>query len=85
MFIRFLTLSDRLRALRAKSKLFSLPSKIYLDKDLTRTQVAELKHARGVVSEARRDGKWAVITNLKAVIQDSPPSGWEATQVSKTK
>ncbi len=34
LFTRFLSLANRLRALRAKRKLFSLPSKIFLDEDL---------------------------------------------------
>jgi hypothetical protein len=46
LFLRFRSVTDRLRALRAKRKLFSLPSKIFLDEDLTRTQVAELKCSR---------------------------------------
>ena len=76
LFIKFFSFSDRLRALRAKRKLFSLPSKIYLDEDLTKAQVTELKQARGIVAEARRAGKWAVIRNLRAVVRDSAPTGW---------
>lgn len=34
---RFSSLYNRLRALRAKRKLFTVPSKIYLDEDLTRS------------------------------------------------
>ena len=58
LFIRFFSFVDRLCALRAKRKLFSLPSKIYLDEDLTKAQVTELKLARGIMAEARRVGKW---------------------------
>jgi hypothetical protein len=65
--------------------LFSLPSKIFLDEDLTKTQVAELKHARSIVAKARLDGKWAVIRNLRAVIRDSAPSGWEDRRTPKAK
>ena len=83
LFIRFLSLADRLRVLRAKRMLFS--TKIFLDEDLTKVQVMELKHARKVVADARRDGKWAVIRNLKAVIRDSAPSGWEERQAPKAK
>ena len=43
LFIRFFSFPDRLHALRAKRKLFSLPSKIYLYEDLTKTQVAKFK------------------------------------------
>lgn len=85
LFIRFFSLADRLQALRAKRKLFSLPSKIFLDEDLTKTQVAELKHARGIVAKARLDGKWAVIRNLRAVIRDSAPSGWVDRRAPKAK
>ena len=83
LFIRFLSIADRLRALRAKRMLFS--TKIFLDEDLTKVQVMELKHARKVVADARRDGKWAVIRNLKAVIRDSAPSGWKERQAPKAK
>ena len=84
LFIRFFSFTDRLRALRAKRKLFSLPSKIYLDEDLTKAQVAELKQARGIVAEARHAGKWAIIRNLKAVVRDSPPAGWVEMTTSKS-
>ncbi len=40
LFIRFFSLSDRLLAFRAKRKLFSFLSKIFLDEDLTKAQVA---------------------------------------------
>jgi hypothetical protein len=53
--------------------LFSLPNKIFLNEDLTRTQVVELKHSRELVIAARHAGKWVVIRNLKAVIRDSFP------------
>jgi hypothetical protein len=76
LFLRFRSAVDRLRALRAKRKLFSLPSKIFLDEDLTRSQVAELKRSREQVTTARQAGKWAVIRNLRAVIRDSFPPGW---------
>lgn len=84
LFIRFHNSSHRLRALRAKRNLFSLPSKIFLDEVLTKAQVAELKYACGIVAEARRARKWAIIRNLKAVVRDSPPSDWEVRQ-AKTK
>ena len=64
LFIRFFSFSNRVRVLRVKRKLFSLPSKIYLDEDLTNAQVTKLKHARGIVANAGRDGKWVVIRNL---------------------
>ena len=83
LFIRFFSLADRLQALRAKRKLFS--SKIFLDEDLTKSQVAELKHARSIVAKARKDGKWAVIRNLRAVIRDSAPKGWEKRQAPTAK
>jgi hypothetical protein len=37
LFLQFRSAVDQLRALRAKRKLFSLPSKIFLDEDLTET------------------------------------------------
>ncbi len=83
LFIRFFSFSDRFRALRAKRKLFSLPSKIHLDEDLTKAQVMELKHARGIVADARRAGKWIVIRNLRAMVHDSPPTGWVPRTTSK--
>lgn len=43
LFLRFNNTTDRLCALRAKRKLFSLPNKIFLDEDLMKAQVAELK------------------------------------------
>ena len=36
IFIRFWNTTDRLCALRAKQKLFSLPNKVFFDKDLTK-------------------------------------------------
>jgi hypothetical protein len=77
LFLRFRTTTDRLRVLRARRKLFSLPSRIFLDEDLTRAQFVELKHSREQVMAARQAGKWAVIRNLKAVIRDSFPPRWE--------
>ena len=75
LFIRFFSFSNRLRALRAKRKLFSLPSKIYLDKDLSKAQITEFKHARRIVADARRVGKWVLIRNLRVVVHDSPRVG----------
>ena len=46
LFIRFQNATDRLCALIAKRKLFSLPNRIFLDEDLTRAQVAELKQSQ---------------------------------------
>ena len=57
LFVRFLSFSEKLRVLRAKRKLFSLSSNIYLDEDLTKAQVIELKQAWGIVTGARRAGK----------------------------
>ena len=76
LFIRFCNATDRLCALRAKRKLFSLPDRIFLDEDLTRAQVAELKQSREQVVAARKAGKWAIIGNLWAVIRDSFAPGW---------
>lgn len=76
LFLRFRDSSDRLRVLRAKRKLFSLPNKVFLDEDLTRAQVAELKQVREQVAAARQVRKWAVIRNLRAVIQDTFPLRW---------
>ncbi|GLJ27793.1 hypothetical protein SUGI_0545450 [Cryptomeria japonica] len=56
LFLHFQSIADCLCALRAKRKLFTLPTKVYLDEDLTKTQVAELKQSRGLVVEARRIG-----------------------------
>ena len=78
LFLRFLSLVDRLQALREKKKLFLLPTNIFLDEDLTKSHVAELKHFRSLVVEARRNEKWAIIRNLKPIIRDSPPKGWDA-------
>lgn len=85
IFIWFLSLSDKLRALREKKKLFSLSPKIYVDEDLTRSQVAELKQARALIVAARQDGKYAVIRNLKVVIHETFPTGWVPRAASKAK
>ena len=77
LFLRFRLAADHLRALRAKRKLFSLTSKIFLDEDLTKTQVVELKCSTELVTAACQAGKWAIIRNLKAVIQDTFPPGWK--------
>jgi hypothetical protein len=45
-FIWFRSVIDRLWAPRAKCRLFSLSNKIFLDENLTQSQVAELKHSR---------------------------------------
>lgn len=37
LFFRFLSLANRLQALRKKKKLFLLPTKIFLDEDLTKS------------------------------------------------
>ena len=37
----------------------------------------ELKYSHKVVANVRQDGKWVVIRNLKEIIRDSTPSGWE--------
>ena len=84
LFIRFFSFSYRLCALKAKRKLFSLPSKIYLDEDLTKAQVTELKQAQGIVPEARRVGKWVAIWNLKVVVRDSTPTSWIDRRTSKS-
>lgn len=76
LFLGFRTMYDRLRALRARQKLFSLPNRILLDEDLIRSQVAELKHSRELVMAAQQAGKWEVIRNIKVVIWDSFPPGW---------
>ncbi|KAH9327654.1 hypothetical protein KI387_007832, partial [Taxus chinensis] len=67
------TASDRLIALGAKRCLLSRPDKSFLDEDLIRTQVEELKRSREQVMAARKASKWAVIRNLRVVIRDSPP------------
>ena len=46
LFIKFHNATDRLCALKAKRKLFSLPDRIFLDEDLTRAQVTELKQSK---------------------------------------
>ena len=43
LFLKFRIATDRLCSLKDKRKLFSLPNKIFLDEDLTKAQVAELK------------------------------------------
>jgi hypothetical protein len=67
------SLEDHLRVLQAKRWLISLPimHKIFLHADLTRTQQAELKHSRDLVIAAWKEGQWAVVRDLRAVIQDS--------------
>lgn len=64
--------------------LFSLKRRIFLDEDLTRSQMVELKCSRDLVMEAQHARKWAVFRNLIAVIQDSSPLGW-ATQIEAPK
>ena len=76
LFLWFRFIVDQLRALRSKRKLFSLPSKIFMDKDLTRSQVVELKRSREQVAATRQTEKWVVIRNLRAVIRDSFPPVW---------
>lgn len=83
LFIWFLSLSNRLWALRAKRKLFPLPTKIYLHEDLKKCQMVELKHSRSLVDEARHNGKWTFICNLMSFIHDSPPSSWILRQAPK--
>ena len=53
LFLQFRAATDRLRVLRARRKLFSLPNRIFLDEDLTRAQFVELKHSREQVMVAR--------------------------------
>jgi hypothetical protein len=55
LFLRFRTLEDRLRALRAKRKLSSLPptQKIFLDADLTKSQQTN-SNCLGTKSQQRR-------------------------------
>jgi hypothetical protein len=77
LFLRFRFATDQIRTLRAKRKLLSLPNKIFIDEDLTKTQVVELKHLRELVTIVLHAGKWAVIRNLRAVIQDSFCPRWE--------
>ena len=76
LFIRFRNATVRLCALRAKRKLFSLPDRIFLNEDLTKAQVEDLKQSREQVTAARKAGKWAVVKNLRVVIRDSFPPGW---------
>ena len=76
LFIRFHNATNRLCALKAKRKLFSLPDRIFLDENLTKAQVAELKQFKEQVAVARKARKWVVIRNLRAVIRDSFPPGW---------
>jgi hypothetical protein len=46
LFLRFRTTTGQLYVLRARRKLFSLPNKIFLDEDLTRAQLVELKQSK---------------------------------------
>jgi hypothetical protein len=46
---------------------------IFLDEDLTQSQIANLKHSRELVATAQQAGKWVVIRNLRAIIRDSLP------------
>ena len=48
-----------------------------------KSQLAELKHSRGLVAETWCNGKWAVIRNIRAVICDSPPSSCESRKSPK--
>jgi hypothetical protein len=75
LFLCFLTLEDRLRALRYKRKLSSLPptQRIFLDANLTKSQQAELKLSKDRVTATQKEGKWAVIQDLKIVIRDLAP------------
>lgn len=62
---------DQLWAFRAKRKLFSLLSRIFLEEDLIRSQVVEVKRYRVLVIAPIQVGKWVVIRNLRDVIWDS--------------
>lgn len=44
--LRWKGTSDRLHTLKAKQKLFSLSNKNFLDEDLTRAQIVELKQSK---------------------------------------
>lgn len=57
LFIQFKSTKDWLQALQAKRGLFSLPNRIFLDEDLTWSQVAELKHSMELVATARQARK----------------------------
>jgi hypothetical protein len=46
LFLQFRMEIDRLRVLRSRRKLFSLPNRIFLDEDLTKAQFVELKKSR---------------------------------------
>lgn len=74
LFICFRTL---LQPLKIKWKLFSLRNKIFLDENLTQYQVVELKRFRKQIMAARQAGKRAIIRDLKAVIWDYFPPGWQ--------
>lgn len=75
LVIRFHSAAECLQALRAKKKLFSLPTKIYLNADLTCIHV-ELWKAHTLVAATREDNKWVVIRDCRAFIRDTPPLGW---------
>jgi hypothetical protein len=83
LFIRFKSLGDRIRALEFKRKLFSLPNKIFLDEDLTRSQVAEIKDSKELVTTAQQAKKSTIIHNLMVVIRNSPPLGYSKPGISK--
>ena len=71
--------------LLGQRKSYSLSPKIYLDEDLTQSQVAKLKQACALVVAAQQEGKYAVIRNLKVVICDTFPTGWVLRAASKAK
>ncbi|KAH9297470.1 hypothetical protein KI387_029152 [Taxus chinensis] len=77
LFIRFKTAFDRLRALRAKRVLFSRPDKIFLDEDLTKTQVGELKHSREQVKQVngRLSGISGLLLETLLLLVGSPAKG----------
>lgn len=83
LIIQFQSLCDCLRTLRDKRLLASLPYKVFLDADLMRLQVEELRKAREQVVTPKKESKWAVVKGLKAMIQDSPlPIGLDLGQPS---
>ena len=45
-------------------------SKIYINEDLIREEQVELRKEVQKVKETRKEGKWALIRNRKAIIQD---------------
>jgi hypothetical protein len=53
LFLCFRSTKDCLQALRAKQKLFSRPNRIFLNKDLSKSQVAELKCSKELVIAAQ--------------------------------